>query len=441
MVLRRTDDRIPAARRWHPLVLTSSTESATERPSRATTSARVRTQLINAVNHIADASGVFQKPLSATELIEGAQRRTGLTDFGDRSFDMPLEVLAQCYEEEANLSAIGRMAARWDALRFLSNLLRIRDAEKNNPAILDEAIDRPIFITGMPRSGSTFLHALLCEDEANRAVRCWETIDPYPAQRGRAGSPERRQRKVDRQLAIFAKIAPELPGLHPISACSPQECTEIMGHVFRSLRFDTTHHVPSYRLWLDSAGHLAAYRFHKRFLKHLQHRNGSRRWILKCPDHVFALKALRDVYPDACFIFLHRDPLEVLASVARLTEVLRRPFTREVDRLQIGRQVSERWAHGAAMLVEAAESGTPSPERVCHINFRRFVENPLLCVAALYERFGLTSSREVETRLRRFITERPNGGYDPVKARLDEYGLDAQVESRGFRDYMLYFGR
>lgn len=386
-----------------------------------------------------DALDLFQPPLSTAALIETARRRTGLTDFGDQDFEEALGVLARSYEREANLSALGCMTARWDALRFLSNLLVLREAEKKNSEIFDETIDRPIFITGMPRSGTTFLHALFCEDSSNRAIRCWETIYPYPTRGGGARTDGYYQGKVDRQLAMFAWIAPEFPSLHPIGADSPQECTEAMGHVFRSLRFDTTHHVPSYRHWLDDAGHLAAYRFHKRFLQHLQHRHGPGCWVLKCPDHVFALSAIRTVYPDARFIFMHRDPVEVLASVARLTEVLRRPFTRRVDRLQIGQQVRERWAQGAAILVGAAGKDFHPSDQVFHIGFRRFVRDPLAVVSAIYEHFGLPLRQEASARMRHFIIERPDGGYDPVKARLEEYGLDAQTERRRFRDYMNCF--
>src|SRR5262249_8838494 len=157
---------------------------------------------------------------------------------------------------------------------------------------------------------------------------------------------------VARQFAAFLRIAPELPSLHPLAADDSQECIEITGQVMRSMRFDTTHYVPTYQRWLDAEGHREAYHFHKRFLQHLQHQNGSGRWVLKSPDHIFALDALLDVYPDARLVFVHRDPLRVLSSVAKLTEILRQPFTREVDRLQIGRQVSERWRQGAKLLIE-----------------------------------------------------------------------------------------
>jgi len=397
-------------------------------------------EAVRAVDRVVDSLGLSGAPLSAAELIQSARRSVGLADFGVPSLEDPLEVLLRSYEREASLSVFGRLAARWDAVRFLSNLLILREMEKRVPAILDQSIDRPIFITGLPRTGTTFLHNLLAQDHSNRVVRVWETIYPIPGQDDAAPRPDRRPRQVDRQLAIFRKLAPELGSLYPMTAHSPQECTEITAHVFRSLRFDTTHAVPTYRRWLDDAGHVAAYQFHKRFLKHLQYRNGRGRWVLKCPDHVFALDAIREVYPDARFIFVHRNPLEVLPSVARLTDVLRRPFTRRVDRFEIGRQVGERWAEGAATLVRMAQEARPGPDQVFHLKFRNFVRAPFESIAAIYRHFGVTFSPEAAERVQRFAAERPDGGYGRHRTRLDEYGLDRQAERRGYRDYAAYFG-
>jgi hypothetical protein len=361
-----------------------------------------------------------------------------LSDFGADCFEESLEMLVQGWEQESDLSTFGRMAARWDALRFLSNLLMLRDAERKNPAILEQRIERPIFICGMPRSGSTFLHRILSEDRSNTVVRCWETVYPLPM-RG-LSTADRRAARVDRHLGHFARLAPEMRRLHPMSARSPQECTEITGHVFASLRFDTTHRLPSYRRWLDQTGHLAAFRFHKRFLQHLQHRNGRGQWILKCPDNVFALDAIREVYPDARFVFMHRNPLEVLASVAKLTEVLRRPFARRVDRFEIGRQVSEQWELGAAKMLEAATGTDASRERIFHITFSSFARAPFDCALSLYEHFGLGMTGDLSAHLRRFVAERPKGGYGPNPGRLEDYGLDSHIEHRRYREYMAYFG-
>src|SRR5579872_2376716 len=388
---------------------------------------------------IFDVLGVFRRPLSAESVMEAAIERTGLSDFGEVELKEPLSVLLPSLEKEADLRRFGRVAARWDTMRYLMNLLLLREQEKKNPAIAAEPITAPIFITGLPRSGTTFMQNLLRQDSANGVVRCLDTLYPCPTP---AEAGERRRIKVDRQLATFARLAPEFRKLYPISAESPQECTEITGHVFRSLRFDTTHHVPSYRRWLEQAGHVEAYRFHLKFLKYLQFSlgQGPQRWVLKCPDHVFALTAIRQFYPDAKFVFMHRDPTEVLASVARLTEVLRRPFSRHIDRRQIGEQVSQSWAEGASILVAADEEARLAPDAVFHLNFRRFIADPKSAVAALYERFGLELTPQTTDEVGRFIAAHPNGGYGRNPGRLEDYGLDAETERRRHRDYISRFG-
>jgi hypothetical protein len=390
-------------------------------------------RLFRTANRIADASGLFRHALIPSELVALAQRRAGLSDFGDWHFEEPLEVLLRCYEAEANLSPFGRLAARWDTLRFLTNLLEFREAERTKPQILSQSIIKPIFIMGLPRSGTTFLHELLAEDRANSVVRCWETI--YPSA---TDNPERKRKAVDRQLAMFGRLAPEVRTLHTLGAASPQECTEITAHVFASLRFDTTHHIPSYREWLDKRGHRVAYAFHKRFLQHLQHRKGPGQWVLKCPDHVFALGDLCEVYPDARFIFIHRDPLEVLPSVAKLTEVLRRPFTRFVDRAAIGRQVAERWRQGVGMLV-AASDRLAGADRLLHLTFDALVRDPMAAVGEIYEGMGLTLAPDAAQRMANKAAiesdrKRPRAG-----VHLEQYGLVSEFERRHHRDYVARF--
>ena len=378
----------------------------------------------------------LRDPLGADELMTRAQRRMNLVDFGSTPFQEPLQNLLRACREEAELSLFGRFVTRWDAVRFLSNLLRLREEERRAPKILEERIERPIFIAGLPRSGTTFLHSLLAEDDTNLVPRIWQLIHPYPISTG----SDQRPRRVSRQLRVFGMLAPEFRHMHPIDASSPQECSEITAHVFASLRFDTTYHVPSYRRWLDETGHLDAYRFHKRFLQHLQHQAAvAGHWVLKCPDHIFALGALRAVYPDAGVVFVHRDPLAVLLSVARLTEVLRRPFTRRVDKLEIGRQDSDRWLAAAELMIEAADQER-FEEPILHIHYLDLVRDPLGTVATLYRHFGRVLDASAGARISRLVEEKPNGGYGARRSQLEEYGLDPVAERERYARYMERFG-
>ena len=136
--------------------------------------------VVQAADTITAALAAVRDPLGANELVARAQRRMNLVDFGSTPFQEPLQNLLRACREEAELSLFGRFATRWDAVRFLSNLLRLREEERRAPKILEERIERPIFIAGLPRSGTTFLHSLLAEDDTNLVPRIWQLIHPYP---------------------------------------------------------------------------------------------------------------------------------------------------------------------------------------------------------------------------------------------------------------------
>jgi hypothetical protein len=372
-------------------------------------------------------------------MIERAQQHAGLIEFGDVPFEAGLRVFLRACTEEADLSLFGKFATRWDIRRLLSNLLRMHYEEQRAPEILEERIARPIFITGLPRSGTTFLHQLLTMDESNQVPRVWQLIHPYRVL-GRLAQKDNRKRRVDRHLRFFRILAPEFRRVHPIDADSPQECSEISAHIFASLRFDTTYCIPSYRRWLDGTGHLNAFRFHKRFLQHLQHQTGSTgRWVLKCPDHVFALAEIRVIYPDARFVFVHRDPLRVLASVTRLTEILRRPFTRHLDRAKLGPQECARWSRAADLMLHTADQ-EPFAEPIYHICYRDLVRDPVGAIERLYDHFGLAPVPELATRISSTIAANPGAGYRASRYRLEDYAIDPGAIRKRFIHYAERFG-
>ena len=376
--------------------------------------------------------------LRADDVIEDACRYTGIDDFGDIRFREGLEVLLRACGEEAALSLFGYFGTRWDIRRFLSNLLRFRHEEKRAPQILQARIQQPIIITGLPRSGTTFLHTLLAADPANLVPRVWQLIHPYPSGANQ-GDRDTRRRSVDRQLRMFQLLAPGFRKMHPIRAVSPQECSEINAHVFASLRFDTTYSVPSYRRWLDNVGHLDAYRFHRRFLQHLQHQGGDGRWVLKCPDHIFALAAIRDVYPDARLVFVHRDPIYVLSSLLRLTEVLRRPFSRRLDRFALARQECDRWSKATELMIQAADE-EPFAEPIFHIHFQDLISDPVRAVRRLYEHFRLNLEPEAVAQISTVVQAELLAARSAKQHRLDMYQIDAEAERRRFAPYAARFG-
>lgn len=375
------------------------------------------------------------QPLEAEEMLAAALRRSRRDGFADRSFVQPLQRLVDSCNAESDLNPLGRNAVRFEIRRSLHNLLEFERRERENPALLARPIERPIFITGMPRSGSTFLHRLLVRDPSVAAPLSWRLVHPHPSSAGWLGESLNRAR-VQAQFYVMRLLAPDLNSLHEVAAGEPEECTDITAQVFQSLRYDSTYRVPSYQRWLQHHGHAEAYRFHKRFLQHLDAQMPGRRWILKSPDHVFALDEIRAIYPDAHWVFIHRDPVAVLASVARLTEVLRRPFAHRVDLAEIGQQVCASWLDGAQRMMQAAAASSS----ILHLHYSEIVADPQKAAERLFRHGAHAASREAGRRMRKWLGNRTNRRHRPHRYDLARFGLDPGALRAQFKPYTDAFG-
>ncbi|MGE4482172.1 sulfotransferase family protein [Acidocella sp.] len=347
-----------------------------------------------------------------------------------------LERLLGAIKNESALSLFGRLSLRWDFLRLLRNAQLIEDAHAANPALAAAPVTAPLFILGLPRSGTSFLHNLMAEDPGSQVPRNWQMIYPAPRPAGFDPQGDKRVSRVDKQLDLFNGLAPGFRELHPIYADSPQECSEITAHVFQSLRFDSTHRVPSYFEWLETRGHDDAFRFHKKFLQFLQNGVPSR-WVLKCPDHTFTLDAILRTYPDARFVILHRDPIAVLGSVAHLTQVLRKPFLRGIDAGEIGAQVAARWTQGANLLLQFDQRADVPASRKLHMQYEEFTAAPLAALARIYAHFGEELTEPALRAMDRRIQAKPRGGYGRhAPYRLEAFKLSVPALQTAFSPYV-----
>ena len=192
-----------------------------------------------AADRLARLLGIADKPLDAARIVAKARRIAGLDDFGDEDVSDALgRYLAAC-SRQSELNILGRMATSWDAACLLANLLRMRASEQADPSILSREIEKPIFVMGLQRSGATLLRRLMLTDAANRAPKVWETMHPVPET---IDAVDFRPARAARMLRAFARMAPDAAGASAPDADSPQECSEITAHVFRSARFDTNCH-------------------------------------------------------------------------------------------------------------------------------------------------------------------------------------------------------
>ncbi len=348
--------------------------------------------------------------------------------------------LTDSLARESHLSLFGRVSVRYDLLRLARNAAMIERMHAQNPAMSATPVRAPLFILGLPRSGTTFLHSMLALDPEILVPRVWQTLYPAPRLPGFDPTASAARPPIPISISSNTGMAPDFPAIHPIDADSPQECSEITAHMFQSLRFDTTFRVPSYRAWLDAHGHADAFAFHKRWLQAMQHGVNARFWALKCPDHTFSMDAILHTYPDARFVIVHRDPLHVFASVAFMTEVLRRPFLRAIDPAEIGEQVTTRWIEGARQLVALDQSGAIPPDKRVNIQYETLTENPISAISAIYAHFGETLSEPAQSAMRAHLAAVPKGGYGANRYRPADFNINPDRLRPDFAPYMDYFG-
>ena len=369
------------------------------------------------------------------DLLDVARRQAGLSDFGDSSFLEPLGRLIESLRAEARLNPVGGLATRYDLIRLLVNRLQMEEDRKRNPGIVEEEIRRPIIITGLPRTGTTFLHNLLALDPASRVPLTWETMYPSPPPEAATYRTERRIRLADRQICWFHHLLKGFNRIHPIGACLPEECLVIFSHSFLSYQFETTHRLPSYLDWLEVQDLRPAYEVHRRFLQHLQWRCPGERWILKAPAHMFDFKAMFCAYPDACVVMTHRDPIDVTASNASLTATLRAAFSDDVDPFEVGPECSQRWAKAIGRALHSRDLGCAPAERFLDLYYVDLLADPVAAVRKVYARFDLLFPEGMKERIHQFLHQNPKDRFGKHHYSLEEFGLNLEEEKTRYSFY------
>lgn len=373
---------------------------------------------------------------SPAELIATAKRRCRADDFGGGEFFEPLSRLLESCQREARLNVIGKLALRTDVVRTLCNRLRIERDRQLFPEIAKQQIRQPVFIVGLPRSGTTLLHMLLAADPDQRTPLCWEVMSPSPPA---ANREQERIQRANKSLGSLRWLAPTFDHVHATGAELPQECVSLMSPSFLSDQFDTMYNVPSYRAWFFQQDLRPAYKFHRRFLQHLQQRKKARRWILKAPAHLFALPTLLSIYPDARFVQTHREPLEAIASVSSLITILRRVFSDQVDPGEIAREAWRYWSQTMTKFLRDRDRCLPT-ERICDLKYSEIRRDPMNAVRYIYDYFGWPLAPGLEKRIRNSLAKQPPEQNGFHRYRASQFGLETMDRERDFGAYCARFG-
>ncbi|MGB5811380.1 MAG: sulfotransferase [Polyangiales bacterium] len=397
-------------------------------------------KILNAFGRAANTLGLQPVSLDERALIKKAIREARSDDFGEGDFREGLSRLVWSLENEADLTLLGRLMARGYIVGSLANRLRLVAWRNAHREIEDETIVAPLFIVGLPRTGTTILHALLAEDPANRSPLFWEVQFPVPPASPESWSTDPRIEEDQKVLEQLFKLTPQFRAMHPMGATMPQECVAVFTMCLMSEQLSVQFRVPSYQRWLDEQDMRETYAFHRRYLQHAQSggvRGG--RWVLKSPAHLHLIETLLEVYPDARIIHTHRDPIKVCASVASLTATLRGVSTDSNDLHAIGREQVDWWATLIEKSLDQRKRLSHKESQFFDVRMSETIADPLGVVRRIYDHFGYELSKDVEARMVTFLGDNKRDKHGSHTYEAETFGIDPLEDRRPFAQYIEHF--
>ncbi|MBV1688928.1 sulfotransferase [Novosphingobium sp. G106] len=387
-------------------------------------------------------SALVHETMSADAMINDAELSTGLSDWGGDEFRHPFTVLVESAEREADLTEIGRQRLRsWLMLRLEQRLKMVED-RKRRPEIAAQNIEKPVFLFGFPRAGTTFLHTMLSLDPRNVSPAYWQLNLPSPPPNDPTIDHSESTRRMQENLEFQGWTRPEIAAAHFHAADLPEEDFLAFEYSFVSTGFMGFLFVPTYIEQIAAGGDFSqAYKWHRKFLQALQIGAEGRRWMLKAPEHSLHVDTLVAEYPDALLVQHHRDPSKVMASVFSILTEGRRNYCGNVENIgqQEARMFMQMYATGITHAAKARKNEVLNT-KFLDMHFRDLERDPVVSVRRVYDHAGISFTREAERQVNEYVSQNRKGKHGKHRYQLSDYGLSQAEVHEAFAEYIDHFG-
>ncbi len=371
--------------------------------------------------------------LEVDSLIGHAQRKTGLTDFGEDGHLRALQVLVESINDEARLTAVGRQIQKSRLAAALVNRLRIEELLRRHPEIHDINLGTIVLISGLPRTGTTLLQRLVNSHPGVRGISGAEALNPVSA----VDPSERGQRARTRRAGIAKRaisyLAPEFMAIHPIDHEQPEEDVLLLDLTFMTQSAEAMMAVPSYSRWLEGQDHGWTYEYFHRILKVLCWQRPGRTWVLKTPQHMEHLDAFIGEFPDATIVQTHRDPRIALASFCSMVAHARGMLSDCVNPNEIG----QHWYRKTRRMVQRTMRARVDPEarRFIDVSYYDLTRDPIAELRGICKQAGIAFDDEAEREAARCMEANPQNRFGRHAYRLADFGLTEQDVDESFSSY------
>ncbi|MCB0510756.1 MAG: sulfotransferase [Bacteroidetes bacterium] len=373
----------------------------------------------------------YRVKLDAESLMKEASKATGLTNFGEGNLKEALSHLINSINREASLHAFGLFISKQRISNVLKNRLYVEELCRKHPEIEELAIEKPIIITGLQRTGTTRLQRLLAAHPDVRSLSSWEALNPAPLPK----DSNNKKRKNFAQTAERALryMSPDFFAIHPVEYEAPEEDVLLNDMTFVSAVSEATMNIPSYSAWLENQSTLFSYQYLKKILQVLQWQNPNKKWVLKTPEHLGNLEEIFAVFPDAKLIHCYRDPLKVIPSFSSMLYHSNRIFSDKVDAEKLARH----WLQKNAKMVDGAfnywEEHPNSP--VLHISYYDMMRKTKEEMNKISSYAGLAWNEEIEAIIEQKNNKNQQHKYGVHQYKLADFNLSKEEVDASFRLY------
>jgi hypothetical protein len=407
------------------------------RPLRAdqfTSAKAVQPWWYRAVNAVGKVLPSLGEPSAEAWFDEARKKNPGVGDPRPETI-AALAALLASIDAEAALSFSGRIAAKMDSLRMAGQHLLVEQALRETPEIEQTKLPTPIFLIGWMRTGTTFAHRLLAQDPETRTMPYWESMFPVPPK----SDSDDRAEHLTRVLGQLAAISPNYEAIHPMGAHEPEECVALFTNVFRTLQYNVQYRVPSYVEWLRAQDARIAYGQYKQQLQLVHyHRPHGRRLALKDPTHSVFIDTILELFPNAQFLFTHRDPAATVSSLCSLYAYTRALFSDDVDPHALGPELMRSYL--PASLERAVERVDQLPAgRVAHVRAPELFADPIGAMHKAYADLGMELSERARAAMQALLDAEARKPKDVHIHSPEGFGLKADAIRDRLSDYCRRF--
>ncbi|MBW2268598.1 MAG: sulfotransferase [Deltaproteobacteria bacterium] len=379
--------------------------------------------------------------LSVDAVLAAAAQEGATFAWMDDAYRERMGVILSACAEDPGLSPLGRGLHFSYCVRYVVQRSRLEALYREHPEIAEVEIRRPVIIAGLPRSGTTHMLNLVAVDDRWRSLRYWEAMEPFPSAEEQAGdfAEDPRIERCRQQLTLQEQVMPHFKSMHEMRLDHIEEEVFLQLFDFSTVLMDNYALSTKWRDYYLAMDPLPSYRFLKRALEALQWMRGPERWILKSPQHMERISTLVEVFPDATFVFPHRDPVSVATSMITMMAYTARMSRDAVE----PEKIAAYWADRIHRMLEACvrDCDKLPQDRTIHVPFHEFMTDDVAMIERIYATAGQPMTEDVRRKMANYAVDHPRGKHGRIVYDLKgDFGIDPSELYERYAFYIERFG-